>query len=638
MTSAAEAKGQKKTAVIRVSGMFCNGCEDTIRAKLRALNGVSGVDVSYNKGTVAVTYAADVANVENISAAINALGYEAQGECAASEFPRTDWKRAAAMIAAIAAVYILLQQFGLLKMLLPPQLGSAAESVDMSYGLIFFVGLATSVHCIAMCGGINLSQCLTIKGANGGGGVVAAAAVAAVKAGGGKAAKAGKGGSVKSGKGGAVNAAGSGKAAGGRASFLWPSVQYNAGRVISYTLLGAAAGAVGSAVTFSLNMRGVLNLVAGMFMIIMGIGMLNIFPQARRFMPKMPKSVSRWVGAGSASNRGPLIVGLLNGFLPCGPLQAMQLFALSTGSPVKGGLAMGLFSLGTVPLMFGLGTFGSFAGRASRRVMTAGAVMVAVLGLCMLSQSWNLFGLPSGGMPLAAVTAPKDSAAVNPVEGGGHLLVKSTLLPYTYPAITVEAGRPVRWEIDAPPMNINGCNNKIFIREYGIAHSFAPGKNVIEFTPTKPGKVPYTCWMGMIPGMITVVAPGQISEQSRAAAGAATNDAAPIQIANAVPAPAKPVERAPLVVNSVLNPRAAYPSITVEAGRPVRWEIEASPFSLNPCNNRIIIPEYRIEYAFKPGINVIEFTPKRVGKVPYSCWMGMIPGMITVVDSVKAGD
>lgn len=504
MTSATEAKakGRKKTVAIRVSGMFCNGCEDTIRSKLRALNGVSGVDVSYNKGTVAVTYADGVTTLENISAAINALGYEAQGECAAAEFPRTDWKRAAGMIVIIAAGYILLQQFGLLKMLLPPQLGSAAESVDMSYGLIFLVGLATSVHCLAMCGGINLSQCLTVKGADGGG---AGAVAAAVKSGGGKAAKAGKGGSAKAVKGGAADTANNGRGGGGRASFLRPSVRYNAGRVISYTLLGALAGAVGSAITFSINMRGVLNLVAGLFMVIMGVGMLNIFPQARRLMPKMPKFVSKWVGADSPSNRGPLIVGLLNGFLPCGPLQAMQIFALSTGSPVKGGLAMGIFSLGTVPLMFGLGTFGAFAGRASRRVMTAGAVMVAVLGLCMLSQSWNLFGLPSGGMPLAAVTAPKDSAAANPVEGGGHLLVKSTLLPYTYPAITVEAGRPVRWEIDAPPMNINGCNNKIFIREYGIAHSFAPGKNVIEFTPTKPGKVPYTCWMGMIPGMITVV-------------------------------------------------------------------------------------------------------------------------------------
>jgi uncharacterized protein len=619
----AKAEGQKKSVVIRVAGMFCHGCEDTIRSKIRAINGVSDVTVNYNKGTAAVTYAPDAANLNDIYAAINGLGYEALGEYAVAERPRTDWKRAAGMVIIIAAVYIVLQQYGLLKMLLPPQLAASAESVDMSYGLIFLVGLATSVHCVAMCGGINLSQCLPAGGAK-----------AVNKAGktGGKAANAGKGGAAGADK----------KAGGGRLSFLWPALQYNAGRVVSYSIIGAIAGAVGSAITFSINMRGVLNLVAGVFMIVMGVGMLDIFPQIRRFIPKMPKFVSKRVGAGAgvSANRGPLIVGLLNGFLPCGPLQAMQFFALSTGSPLKGGLAMGLFSLGTVPLMFGLGTFGSFAGRASRRVMTAGAVMVAVLGLCMLSQSWNLFGLPSGGMPLAAVTVPQDSGNGSGHFGieRGHFLVNSTLLPYTYPSITVEAGRPVRWEINAPPQNINGCNNRLFIREYGIEHSFTPGKNVIEFTPNKPGKVPYTCWMGMIPGLITVVENGKNVNQ-------ADQSPAPIQVRNNIPEDSANtpsgkfgINRGPLLVNSTLQPRSAYPSITVEVGRPVKWEIEASPFSLNGCNNKIIIPEYGIEYAFKPGKNIIEFTPKRVGRVPYSCWMGMIPGMITVVDSLKTNN
>jgi uncharacterized protein len=605
MTAKAKAEGQKRTVAIRVAGMFCHGCEDTIRAKLRAVKGVSEVAVNYNKGTAVVTYAPGALTFDDICAAINALGYEALGEYVAAERPRTDWRRAAGMIIIIAAVYIALQQYGLLKMLLPRQLAASADSIDMSYGLIFLVGLATSVHCIAMCGGINLSQCL--------------------KAGG---------------------AAGAKPAKGERLSFLWPSLRYNAGRLISYTVIGAVAGAVGSAITFSINTRGALNLIAGVFMVVMGVGMLDIFPQIRRFIPKMPKFVSRWSGAG-ASSKGPMVVGLLNGFLPCGPLQAMQFFALSTGSPLKGGLAMGIFSLGTVPLMFGLGTFGSFAGRASRRVMTAGAVMVAVLGLCMLSQSWNLFGLPSGGMPLAAVAAARPDSGNGPgsfVTERGHLLVNSTLLPYTYPSITVEAGRPVRWEIDAPPHNINGCNNRIFIREYGIEHEFKPGKNVIEFTPNRPGKVPYTCWMGMIPGLITVVAGGtnaNQADQSYAPNQSRGGSTAPPPIVTQTPAaPAIDtakfgIDRGPLLVNSTLQPRSAYPSITVEVGRPVRWEIEASPFSLNGCNNRIVIPEYRIEYAFKPGKNVIEFTPTRKGRFQYTCWMGMIPGMITVVDSVK---
>jgi plastocyanin domain-containing protein len=45
----------------------------------------------------------------------------------------------------------------------------------------------------------------------------------------------------------------------------------------------------------------------------------------------------------------------------------------------------------------------------------------------------------------------------------------------------------------------------MLINEYGIEYSFKTGENVIEFTPTKPGTVRYSCWMGMIQGTINVV-------------------------------------------------------------------------------------------------------------------------------------
>jgi len=40
---------------------------------------------------------------------------------------------------------------------------------------------------------------------------------------------------------------------------------------------------------------------------------------------------------------------MLNGILPCGPLQTMQLYALGTGSAFKGAASMFIFALGTVP-------------------------------------------------------------------------------------------------------------------------------------------------------------------------------------------------------------------------------------------------------------------------------------------------
>ncbi len=114
----------------------------------------------------------------------------------------------------------------------------------------------------------------------------------------------------------------------------------------------------------------------------------------RKLQPRMPKFLARRINADKARSKSPLIAGLLNGFMPCGPLQSMQIVALASGNPVSGGPSMLMFSLGTVPLMLGLGSIVALLGRKfTRQVMQAGAVLVVVLGLAMLSQGGSLSGL-----------------------------------------------------------------------------------------------------------------------------------------------------------------------------------------------------------------------------------------------------
>jgi hypothetical protein len=256
-------------------------------------------------------------------------------------------------------------------------------------------------------------------------------------------------------------------------------------------------------------------------MVIMGINMLGLFPVLRRFSPRMPK-----IFEGKTNGRGPLVIGFLNGFMPCGPLQAMQIYALSTGSPVRGGISMFLFCAGTIPLMFALGAVSSALSNAttgvkgrvfSRRVMQAGAILVAALGLVMFSNGWNLsrFARPSDNAvsskpaPAQAAKPASDSGPPMPVIQNGEQIVNSILQPNRYPAITVQQDIPVRWTIKAPPSAITGCNNRMIIREYGIQYVFEPGDNVIKFTPTKTGRFRYSCWMGMIQSTITVLAKGE---------------------------------------------------------------------------------------------------------------------------------
>jgi hypothetical protein len=245
----------------------------------------------------------------------------------------------------------------------------------------------------------------------------------------------------------------------------------------------------------------------------MGINMLGLFPALRRLSLRMPKVFAGKIDR-QKTGRGPLVVGFLNGFMPCGPLQAMQLYVLSTGSSIRGGISMFLFCIGTIPLMFALGAAGSLlsgtAGRAfSRRVMQAGAVLVAALGLVMFSNGWSLSGFPGPfgrTEPVKPINAQAVEKAFVPVIQNGVQIVNSTLLPRRYPAITVQRGIPVRWIINAPPGSINGCNIQVVFPEYGKEFIFKEGDNVIEFTPEKAGKFQYYCWMGMINSSITVLA------------------------------------------------------------------------------------------------------------------------------------
>lgn len=438
----------------RIGGMTCVNCENRIERKLRRTAGVKEVQADYNTGTVRIAFDPDLISFRDITSVIEKLGYEVLTE---EQAEQTKISRTVSLLVIIIALYMILQRSGVLNRLVPGQLADS----KMGYGMLFLTGMLTSVHCIAMCGGINLSQCIprTAEGND------------------------------------------------SRYSAYIPTFLYNLGRVISYTVIGFILGAVGmaaggaSGTGISVFVQGVIKLLAGAFMVIMGISMLGIFPWLRRFQLRMPKIFAVKIGKKKAAGSQPFVVGLLNGLMPCGPLQAMQLVALASGSPIAGACSMLAFSLGTVPLMLGLGSIVSALGkRYTKAVMSVGAVLVVVLGLAMISQGRSLSGIFVG---YPAGSQAEEEAAGEIADG--VQVVNSTLIPGSYPDITVQAGTPVKWVINAPEGSINGCNYKMIIPDYGIEYAFEEGENVIEFTPTESGTVPYSCWMGMIRANIFVV-------------------------------------------------------------------------------------------------------------------------------------
>ena len=315
---------------IFIGGMTCVNCQNKIETALLHTAGIETARVSYQNGTADLVYDPDWITLEEIQQVIRDAGYEVLSEKARN---KQKPGRAAHILIVIAVLYALLENSGILNRLVPSQLADTR----MGYGMLFVIGLLTSVHCIAMCGGINLSQCIQQKRTETGNG----------------------------------------------ASVLRSALLYNLGRVISYTVIGAILGFAGmligggSGVGISIFLQGILKIIAGIFMVLMGVNMLGIFPGLRRFTPQIPRFLAGRVNQKKAGNRQPFIVGMLNGLMPCGPLQSMQIVALASGNPLAGAFSMFMFSLGTVPLMLGLGSFVSLLGkRFTKRVMEIGAVLV----------------------------------------------------------------------------------------------------------------------------------------------------------------------------------------------------------------------------------------------------------------------
>ena len=179
-----------KKKKFQIGGMTCVNCQNRIEKTLKHTEGVRKIAVSYRTGMAEMVFETDEISFGEIAKVIEKLDYEVFPE----EQRQSDISRTISFLVIIIALYILLQEFGILNLLVPSQLADS----NMGYGMLFVVGLITSVHCIAMCGGINLSQSLPRTGEENTG--------------------------VR--------------------TFL-PSVLYNLGRVLSYTAIGFLLGLIG---------------------------------------------------------------------------------------------------------------------------------------------------------------------------------------------------------------------------------------------------------------------------------------------------------------------------------------------------------------------------------------------------------
>ena len=429
---------------IKVYDMTCTSCENRVERAVKKIEGVLEAKASYSGEFIEVRYDEELCKIEKIKTAIKNAGYSTQ--------QANDYKFMGIVIIFAAILLLGLKTSGF---------DMEAKLANASYAVLFVVGVLTSLHCVGMCGGIMLSQSLSNENEN-------------------------------------------------KFEAMKPAILYNAGRVVSYTILGGIVGAVGSVFSLSIFTKAALQIVAGVFMVMMGFNMagFNIF---RRFQIRLPKFVCQTKSQG----KGPFVIGVLNGFMPCGPLQTMQLFALGTGSMINGALAMFMFSIGTVPLMLGFGALSGLLSKSyTKKILKSSGILIIILGVIMGNRGLALAGVNIN--PMTALAATTQSVlSSNSNNSSNSNVIKATLQDgvqvinmtadnrgYTPNAFYVQKGIPVKWIIDGKQMN--SCNNAIVVPSLNIQKKITSGENIIEFTP-EDKDINFSCWMGMIRGVIKVV-------------------------------------------------------------------------------------------------------------------------------------
>ncbi|MCX8128664.1 MAG: sulfite exporter TauE/SafE family protein [Clostridia bacterium] len=587
--------------ILQIEGMTCTSCEIRIENTLQKLDGIIESNAIFSSSNVYIAYDQNLVNLNQIIEAIEKLDYKVKNKpfenAVNTERDKNQNSNKMPINQLLGIGIIIFALYVIIKNTIGfnfiPQVNQS-----MGYGILFVVGLLTSLHCIAMCGGINLSQCVSYKYDNN---------------------------------------------ASGRLSKLKPSFMYNSGRVISYTMIGGIVGALGSAISFSGAAKGIVAILSGLFMVIMGINMMNIFPWMRKINPRMPKIFGQKIYSND-SKHGPFYIGLLNGLMPCGPLQAMQIYALGTGSFIAGATSMFLFSLGTVPLMFGFGAISSFlSSKFTHKMMKVSAVLVLILGIVMVDRGLNL-----SGINLKAYASSSGTGNTSQIQDNIQV-VTTKLESGRYSPIIVQKGIPVKWTIKAEKSDLNGCNNPLTIPKYGISKRLEAGDNIIEFTPDEEGNINYTCWMGMISSNIKVVSDiTKISEddlsqnpdesQSGAAATggccAAGSKATKFYGGNI---PTDDIQIAKIENNQQeviikVNDEGFSPAVVI-LKKGVQAKIKFNPERLNSCNNAVIFPEYKGQLDLQGGQTETPLlTPEE--DFTFKCWMGMLNGYVKVVDDL----
>ncbi len=452
----APSTGAPGTTRVRVPilGMTCAACETRVAKALDRVPGVHPVSVSARSGMATLDVDGDLP-WEGVVDALDRAGYSV-GRTPWLSPDRRSWIRALGALVAVVGIVLVVTRLGFGDVVARMSDGAGSLTVVLLLGLT--AGVST---CMALVGGLVL-------------------AVSASRA----------------------QTVGESEAATWRPQFV-----FQAGRIGGFFVLGAALGAIGARLALPSQVVAALMIVVAVFMVLLGLRLTGLFPRLSGVSLSLPASWSARLGL-DAKARGPYSdlrtagLGAATFFLPCGFTQVVQLYAMTTASPLQSGVVMAVFALGTAPGLLAIGGLPTLAtGRHRATVLSVAGVALVVFALVNMSSALSLLGVttPRG----ASVTATGVSPNVTLDKGVQVVRMDEGSRGYAPSDTVVYAGIPIRWVINAESQFT--CASAM----RGVGSDFTvdlkTGENVVELPAMQPGTFAWTCVMGMYGGTLTAV-------------------------------------------------------------------------------------------------------------------------------------
>ena len=444
---------------VPIRGMHCKSCELLVGQHLEKIKGVKKAIVNHSRGTAEIHYDGALPTNEDITKAVADAGYEVgiENKSAWISGNWTDYKNLLIGGVILLLLYGAARWFGIFK--LSPQTENGGLFIALLVGLV--AGIST---CMAMVGGLVLG--LSARHAE-----LHPEATAKQK--------------------------------------FRPHIYFNLGRVIGFALLGGLIGAAGSALRPSAGFLGIMTVIVGLVMIFLGLKLVEIFPFLKNKNISLPTGIAKFFGLHKENKEynhsAAILTGALTFFLPCGFTQAMQLFAVSTGSFWQGATIMGLFALGTAPGLLGIGglttIFSARGGSAFGGKGQKAKIFFAATGIAVILMGW--FNITNGSRLLSTgATTNNNPPPATTSSETQEVRMEQNSYGYSPNVFTVQKGKKVKWIITST--NAYSCASSIMMPKYNINVYLKKGENIIEFTPTESGEIPFSCSMGMYTGKFIV--------------------------------------------------------------------------------------------------------------------------------------